>query len=191
MKKRRYTLKARAESQEETRQRITAAAAELHEALGPAQTSITAIAERAGVERLTVYRHFPDELALLRACGAHYRALHPPPAPARWEAIAAPRRRLDQALTELYRHFRDTEGMWSHVLADAEKSVVVRQAAEPRFHYLREAATVLSRGFTGLAPIAITHAVQFTTWQSFARAQVGDETAVRLMVLLATVAARR
>ena len=70
-RRRKYELKARAHSQGETRQRITVAAMELHEELGPAQTSISAIAARAGVQRLTVYRHFPDELSLLRACGGH------------------------------------------------------------------------------------------------------------------------
>ena len=77
--KRRYTLKDRARSQEDTRRRIVEAAVALHEELGPRATSIAAIAERAGVQRLTVYRHLPDEEALFRACTSHWRAAHPLP----------------------------------------------------------------------------------------------------------------
>jgi AcrR family transcriptional regulator len=186
MKKRTYRLQARAASQEETRQRITVAAMELHEQLGPARTSIAAIAERAGVQRLTVYRHFPDELSLLRACGGHYRALHPPPDLAAWQALPAGRRRLRPALTALYRHFRETEAMWDHVLRDVELSPTLREAAEPRFRYLREAATLLSEGCTRrLQRAAVGHAVQFRTWQSLARGeQLSDGEAAELMTRL-------
>src|SRR6476646_9149441 len=86
--KRPYTMRRRAELEEETRRRITESAVELHEELGPAQTSISAIADRAGVRRSTVYRHFPDEDALFAACSAHWRAANPPPDPSLWSAIA-------------------------------------------------------------------------------------------------------
>ena len=72
--KRRYELKERARRQAETRQRIVDAAVELHTSVGPARTTISAIAERAGVERHTVYAHFPDEPTLFRACSTHWRA---------------------------------------------------------------------------------------------------------------------
>src|SRR5690242_18900641 len=114
-KRRKYELKARAESQEQTRQSIVVAAMELHQQLGPAQTSLSAVAERAGVQRLTVYRHFPDEISLLRACSGHYRALHPPPDPSAWRAITDRRERLRTGLRDLYRHFRSTAPMWAHV----------------------------------------------------------------------------
>jgi AcrR family transcriptional regulator len=189
-KPRKYDLKARAESQEETRRRITVAAMELHEEVGVLRTTIVAIAERAGVQRLTVYRHFPDEVSLWRACSSHYRSLHPPPDLARWKAIAAAEPRLRAGLGELYRHFRETEGMWANVLRDAELSPQVRGAAEPRFHFLREAAAILGEGWTGRrAKAAIGHAVQFRTWQSLARGeQLSDEEAVDLMARLARAA---
>jgi AcrR family transcriptional regulator len=76
---RKYELKTRAEQQERTRQGIAQAAAELHEKLGPAQTTVAEIARRAGVSRLTVYKHFPDNAALYPACSAHYLAEHPLP----------------------------------------------------------------------------------------------------------------
>jgi AcrR family transcriptional regulator len=191
MKKRprKYQLKARAESQEQTRQRITVAAMELHEEIGLVRTSISAVAERAGVQRLTVYRHFPDEISLFRACGGHYRALHPFPDPAKWAALTQPKRRLRVGLLDLYGHFRETEAMWAHVLRDVELSEVVRLAAEPRFRYLRDASAVLSEGWSGrLARAAIAHAVQFRTWQSLANEQLSDDDAAALMARLAGAA---
>jgi AcrR family transcriptional regulator len=185
-KRRKYVLKARAESQDETRERIVVAAMELHERLGPARTSITAIAERAGVQRLTVYRHFPDEIALLRACGGHYRALHPPPDLATLRAIDDPRDRLGEGLVRLYRHFRATQAMWANVLRDVEVSEVVREAAEPRFRYVEEAAQVLGTGWPHrLARAVIGHAVEFRTWQSLARQDLDDEDAAELMTRFA------
>jgi AcrR family transcriptional regulator len=187
-KRRKYEMQARAETQAETRQRITVAAVELHQELGPAQTSISAVAERAGVQRLTVYRHFPDELSLLRACGGHYRALHPPPELSAWRQLKEGPPRVMVALFSLYRHFRETRGMWSHVLRDAGLSPVVREAAEPRFRYLAEAAQILGEGWSGLGPAAIAHAVQFHTWESLARLDLGDEQAAELMTALAKAA---
>ena len=97
-----YTKRRRAELEEETRRRITAATVELHREVGPAKTTISAIAERAGVQRLTVYRHFPDERTLLGACSAHWRAGHPAPDPSPWPAIRDPEERLRVALAAFY-----------------------------------------------------------------------------------------
>src|SRR3954447_7592226 len=92
--RRKYELRERAEAQAETRQRIVDAAVALHSSVGPAATTISAIAEHAGVERLTVYRHFPDELTLLRACSGKWLADNPPPDPAAWAALEPPEARL-------------------------------------------------------------------------------------------------
>src|SRR5688572_5888882 len=99
---RKYELKRRAERQAETRRRIVDATVGLHTSVGPARTTISAIAERAGVERHTVYAHFPDERALFQACSTHWRELHPLPDSARWESIADPQRRLRAALQDVY-----------------------------------------------------------------------------------------
>jgi AcrR family transcriptional regulator len=109
--KRTYRMKRRAELEAQTRLRITESAVALHGTLGPARTSISAIAERAGVRRSTVYRHFPDEAALFAACSSHWRAANPPPELAAWRAIADPDERLRVALRELYGHYRRTEAM--------------------------------------------------------------------------------
>src|SRR3954454_8539339 len=91
---RRYQQRKRAESQAQTRRRIAEAALELHGTVGPARTTISAIAERAGVRRATVYRHFPDERTLFEACSGLFAAANPPPDPARWASIADPEERL-------------------------------------------------------------------------------------------------
>src|SRR4051812_49797197 len=80
--KRPYRMKRRAELEASTRLRITESAVALHGTLGPARTSISAIAEHAGVRRSTVYRHFADEAALFAACSSHWRAADPAPGPA-------------------------------------------------------------------------------------------------------------
>ena len=117
--KRSYQLRRRAERQDETHRRIAAATSELHAEIGPAATTISAIAERAGVERLTVYRHFPDEIELFRACQRHFLAEHPYPDPRAWAEIADPIARLRRALDDLYVRYRETEAMTANILRDA------------------------------------------------------------------------
>src|SRR5919106_1127155 len=91
--KRKYELKKRAVRLAETRRRITEATVELHRTVGPAATHLNEVARRAGVQRMTVYNHFPDEVSLLRSCSAHWRALHPAPDLAGWRTVSDPGRR--------------------------------------------------------------------------------------------------
>src|SRR5690348_8527178 len=116
--KRRYELKARAAAQEATRARIAAAAASLHEEVGVAKTTVADIARRAGVQRLTVYNHFPDLAALLPACTAHWLAEHPLPDLAPALALGEPAERLRAALTALYGWYRDAAPMQRRVLGE-------------------------------------------------------------------------
>ena len=122
---RKYELKKRAEHQEETRQRLVAATVELHETIGPARTTVSAIADRAGVERKTFYRHFPDPDAILDACSAHYRSLNPPPDPHDWLAIQDPHERLRHGLVAAYRYYRRNERMMANVLRDRDLGIPV------------------------------------------------------------------
>src|SRR6476619_3705653 len=115
---RKYEQKQRARSRAETHERIVEATVALHRELGPARTTVSAIAERAGVQRLTVYRHFPDERALFRACSGHWAALHPLPDPSAWSAIDDPAARLALALAELYAHYGETEQMNANIRRD-------------------------------------------------------------------------
>jgi AcrR family transcriptional regulator len=188
-----YRQKVRAERQAETRQRIIEAAVGLHLARGPAQTSINAIAERAGVNRVTVYRHFPDARTLLEACSAHARRVNPPPDLGGWRRIEDPRRRTEVALTQLYDYFRRTEAGWSNILRDAEVEPLVKEMAEKRrLAYLREARDVLLAAWPNrrsrrvLLRAVLGLAVDFRTWQTLCRREeLDDRAAVALMVRLA------
>ena len=144
---RKYELKERAESLARTRRRIVEATVELHDAFGPARTTISAIAERAGVQRLTVYRHFPDERSLFQACSRHWTSQHPRPDPAGWAAIVDPEVRLRTALTEIYAFFGTTEGMTGNILRDLPDSPVLREVAAPLVEYWQTVREVLDRGW--------------------------------------------
>src|SRR5919107_4250180 len=189
-----YRQKVRAERQAETRQRIIESAVALHLERGPAQTSINAIAERAGVNRVTIYRHFPDARTLLEACSAHTRRLNPPPDLNRWRRIEDPRRRTEVALTQLYDYFRRTEAGWANILRDAEVVPLVKEMAEQRrLAYLREVRDVLLAGWPKrrarrpLLSAVLGLAVDFRTWQTLVRREeLDDRTAVALMVRLGT-----
>ncbi|HKN45936.1 MAG TPA: helix-turn-helix domain-containing protein, partial [Propionibacteriaceae bacterium] len=106
-----YQLRARADSMDRTRSKITRAAIELHGSIGPAATTMSAVAERAGVTRASLYRHFPNEEALFNACSAEWRSANPAPDPGQWAAIPDPRNRLKTALPALYGWYRSSEAM--------------------------------------------------------------------------------
>ena len=125
---RKYDLGRRADSKAETRRQITEAAVELHSTVGPARTTISAIAERAGVQRLTVYRHFPEERELFAACGAHWISENPPPDPTPWAAITDPRERVITALTAIYGWYRANEGMIGNTERDAPELPALAQS---------------------------------------------------------------
>jgi AcrR family transcriptional regulator len=182
-----YHLKRRAQLHKETRRRIVEAAIELHQTIGPAATTVTDIAERAGVGRVTVYRHFADELTLARACSGLYLERHPLPDPRGWQAITDPVERLRTGLRETYAYHRTTEAMWSHVLADARDHAVVA----PYHAHWRHAADILSAGWRArgrrrtMLRAGIALALSFDTWRMLAREeQLADEQAVELMLRL-------
>jgi AcrR family transcriptional regulator len=189
--KRPYRMRRRAELEEQTRRRITESAVALHRELGPARTSISAIAERAGVRRSTVYRHFPDEEALFAACSSHWRTANPAPDPGVWGAIEDPAKRTETALRELYAFYGRTQGMYASLLRD-EPLLPILQRSLGHFHgYLLTMQEVLmaGRGLRGRAAsrtrAAIGHALAFSTWHSLTHEQglTGND-AVALMCLL-------
>jgi AcrR family transcriptional regulator len=121
MEKRRYTLRKRAEAQEDTRARIVDAIIDVHRDLGPRNATVSAIAERAGVQRLTVYRHFPDDASLFEACTSTWLERNPPPDAASLEGIADPAARTRQGLEALYGYYRRTRRMWAVSYRDMEE----------------------------------------------------------------------
>jgi AcrR family transcriptional regulator len=182
--KRPYTLKARAERQEETRRRIVAATAALHEEVGPARTTVAEIARRAGVQRLTVYNHFPQEGELLAACQAHVLADRPPPDFGAALAVEDPAARVAAALEVLYADFRAREPMTAKVVRDrAALPELDALLAETLDVQMAQLADALAAGFgaaRGVRPL-LAVAVEFGTWQRLAREGLDDRAAARLM----------
>lgn len=196
--KRPYHKKARAHLEEQTRLRITESTVELHGTVGPARTSISAVAERAGVRRSTVYRHFPDEAALFAACSAHWAAANPPPDLAAWAMIGDPRRRAAAALEQMYAYYRSTAQMMENLHRDEATVPIVKQLFAGFHHYLEAARETLVDGIAARGGArrrlraAVGHALAFRTWQSLAQEQaLDDRQAAELMSELVAVATPR
>jgi AcrR family transcriptional regulator len=176
MKKRKYTLKQRATQQQQTRERIVDAAMALHEELGPAETTISAVAERAGVQRLTVYRHFPSEREMFGACSSKWLGLNPPPDTSKIQS-AGPAERTRAVLLALYRYYQDTEKMWASVYRDLEK---VPALSEPMAGFEGYLSAIRKELLADWAPCksrqlraTLGHALRFSTWQSLAGQGLG------------------
>ncbi len=186
--KRTYRMKQRADAQEATRLRITESAVALHQTLGPSQTTMAAVAEHAGVQRSTLYRHFPDETALFAACSTHWYASHPPPDIDRWSTIASPQARLVVALTELYAWYRSTGAMLDALLRDETLVPAVGQRFGA-FHARLDAAHELlmsGRGFRGSRHTSVSAvirlALKFESWRTVCReGDLSDRQAVELI----------
>ena len=191
---RKYEQKRRAELQQETRRRIAEAALELHGSVGPAKATISAIAEKAGVQRQTFYRHFPDELSLFRACSSLDLSENPLPDPDPWAQIVDPEERLRVALAELYAYFRRRERIMANVLRDAEGeaevNTAVREVLKPmaaRWERMREVLCVGWEVPDGasekkLLGATIGVALDFRTWRTMVREQgLSEEEAIEVM----------
>jgi AcrR family transcriptional regulator len=188
-------MNARQDSVEQTRQQITEATMRLHERVGPAATTVSAVAEEAGVTRLTVYRHFPDDAALIAACSAHWRSLHPRPDTAAWSAVADPIERLRMALSETYAWAHTAAPMMTKIYRDIEvlPPLVAEAIARDDAHRV----DVLARGFgaRGRAVCrlgaALGHALDVRTWVSLClEGGLRDEEAVDVMVAAVLAALR-
>jgi AcrR family transcriptional regulator len=196
--KRPYRKKRRAELEADTRLRITESTVELHGTVGPARTSISAVAEHAGVRRSTVYRHFPDEAALFAACTSHWMAANPFPDIQCWAAIDDPGERLRSALQELYAHYRHTERMMENVLRDEAAMSIIKRMLGGYRDYITAARDTLMVGRRARGRerrrvlAAISHALAFTTWRSLVREQgLADLQASDLMCRLVASATDR
>ena len=175
--KRRYRKRRRAQQEDETRRRIVEAAVDLHGTVGPARTTVSAVAERAGVQRATVYRHFPDEAALFGACSAHWIAANPLPDLADWAAIADPGKRLRTGLGSLYEWFERGEYMVEKTTRDAAVVPAMEAAMAASAAWVDAAVETLMAGRPERGAqrrrvrAALGHAVSFATWRSLVREQ--------------------
>lgn len=191
-----YRKRARARQEEETRQRIAHAAMELHGSIGPARTRMSAVAERAGVQRSTLYRHFPDEVSLFGACSAHWAALHPAPDSSRWAEIGDVDERLRIALSELYQWYGSDEQMFLNISRDVELVPAMRAPVEAERQLFQDLLAVILRGrpeqgrARNRVQAAIAHAASFATWYALTRqGGLDDDEAARVatgMVAAAT-----
>ena len=185
---RKYELKARAESQRATRERITRAAAELHEEVGVARTTVAEIARRAGVQRLTVYKHFAELSDLLPACSAHFLAQHPRPDMGGALALDEPGARVRAALAALYGWYRETEPMTGKVYADRASVPALDEFMSANGdRALADLAAALAAGFGARGRRAerlralVAVALDFGTWRRLDREGLDDHAAAELM----------
>lgn len=189
-----YTLRARADAVARTRERITRAAVELHGTVGPAATTMSAVAERAGVTRATLYRHFANEEALFGACSRSWLAEHPRPETALWATISDPEARIGTALRQLYAYYASARSMLANLYRDfsALPEPVRRNIAS----YPDQLLAVLEVGWqptddARILRAAILHATAFETWRSLTGGGLSDDEAAALMARLVTATARR
>jgi len=193
-----YQMRRRAESQQQTRRRITESAVALHGTLGPSKTSMSAVAAHAGVRRSTLYRHFPDEAALFDACTAHWAASNPLPDLGVWLAVDDPDQRLPGALAELYAFYARTQGMLENLFRDevAVPMVAERFAAFRGYFASALDALMTGRNLRGRAKrrtrAVLGHAIAFSTWKSLVREQgLNDREVIELVCALVDAAAPR
>jgi len=185
--KRGYILRARAEQVAETHARIISAIMELHGEVGPRNTTVSAIAARAGVERLTVYRHFQDEAAMFAACSHHYLELNPPPDPGRWTEEPEPALRAQRGLEELYAFFGRTSPMFEKVYRDVAEYASLKKIMDQFDAHLRNLADALAAAWprdqaAARRQVIMRHAAKFATWQSLEAEGVGDKQKIDLMI---------
>lgn len=177
-----YTLKTRAEKQAQTRQRIVEAAVDLHGTVGPARTSLSMVAEKAGVQRNTLYAHFPDEWSLLLACSGHTQERDPPPDPDDWRNLPSGER-VRTALTAVYGWFARNEQLLACVLRDAELHEPVRKISQMRFGpVIAGWREVLGAGLSEPRQALLHLALSYHSWRALVReGGLSNPAAVELM----------
>jgi AcrR family transcriptional regulator len=189
---RKYEMKRRAERMRETRRRITEAAVELHQSVGPARTTVSAIAEKAGVQRHTYYAHFPELKDLYQACTAHYLEQNPLPEPPFWADVADAEERLRVALSEVYAYYGHNEPMLANVLRDAQLDPIAQENMESFYQYWEAMRDALADAFGASGErheallSAVALALDLQTWRTLVRQQeLSQGRAVELMVGMA------
>jgi AcrR family transcriptional regulator len=191
---RRYRMRKRREDIEETRQRIVVAAVELHGSVGPAHTTFSAVAERAGVQRSTLYRHFPDEEALFGACTSHWFAAHPWPTSSTWETLADPVERVGLALRDMYRYFDTNQQMLGNAYRDMDvlpAFVGDLLRAQTAASHATLTAPWPAKANRDRLSAAVSLALDFRVWQSLHDLRLDAEAAADLMTeMVAAVALR-
>jgi len=179
-------MRQRAEDQQRTRERIVSATAALHGSVGPKNTTISAVAEKAGVQRLTVYRHFPTEESLFLACSSHWLSENPPPDPGDWEEVENAEQRTARALGAIYGYYRRTNSMWRLVYRDIGQVPAMQTPLDAFHDFLGSIRDDLvahwqPRGRKSkLLRSTVGHLLRFDTWDSLRSEQIDDKQMVDL-----------
>ena len=187
-RRRPYTLKARARRWDEVHANITRAAVSLHQSVGPARTTMEAVARRAGVRRATVYNHFPTEHSLIDACSSHWFSENPPPDPSAWAAVVDPLKRARLALESMYRYYAQGQGMLEKVLRDAPVVPAMDEIRREKWQPLLDSVIdLLMHAFdpaqrTAALQVSLALAFDFFTWQRLAAAELAPKAAASLAV---------
>ena len=179
-----YTLKRRAEQQAETRRRIVEAAVELHSSVGPALTTFSMVAERAGVQRHTLYAHFPDERSLYLACSGLTIERDPLPDADPWREIEDHRERLRVGLLAIYGWYERNAALAACVLRDAEYHALTKEISEMRMGPPMAAyREVLGSKLNAKQCALLQLALSFFTWRTLVReGGLKASAAVKVMV---------
>jgi AcrR family transcriptional regulator len=187
MKKRKYRKTRRAEQEEQTRDKIVDAAMALHEEIGPRATSISAIAERAGVQRLTVYRHFKDDVAIFQACSSRWFELNPPPDPSLWRELSPALKRTEETLRNIYTYYAANAQMLNRVYSDEADVPALQEVMEGFKSYLDQIGNDLVKAWQPESKkrkdvkVLISHALQFPTWNSFSQEKMKENRIAEVM----------
>lgn len=187
MKKRKYRKTRRAEQEEQTRDKIVEAAMALHEEIGPRATSISAIAERAGVQRLTVYRHFKDDVAIFQACSSRWFELNPPPNSSLWRELAPAVKRTEEALRNIYTYYAANARMLNRVYSDEADVPALQEVMVGFKSYLDQIGNDLLKAWQPESKkrkdvkVLINHALQFPTWKSFSQEKMKENRIAEVM----------
>jgi AcrR family transcriptional regulator len=183
-----YRKRRRAEAEEETRQRITEAAVELHGTVGPVNSTVTEVAKRAGVSRMTVYNHFPTEVDLFAACSSHWASRNPFPDPSRWMEVTDPWERLGSALEEMYGWYDRKQQMLGNVLRDVPVVPALAEVMDELWTtYMTNVVGALAEGVTPRTGgehalrASLRLAVDFNTWRTLTESGLGNAEAAEAM----------
>jgi AcrR family transcriptional regulator len=167
--KREYRLGRRAEKQEATRRRIVEAAFDLHSTVGPARTTVSQIAERAGVQRHTYYAHFPQERDLFLACSGLALERDPLPRFDALKSVLPGRERVRRGLEDLYGWYSRNARQAACVLRDAEDHALTREMVQLRLApVLEQAASVLGEALEQRSRALLGVALDFACWRTLA-----------------------
>ena len=190
--KRKYEQRLRAEKQAETRRKIVEATVMFHQTVGPSRTRVVDICRKAGVQRATFYRIFPDELSLFKECRAFVAEESPLPDPNTCAHMEDPVRRLRSGLASAYEYYRKHEQAMAVIIRDSE----IMPAGGAFFQYQDQLRHVMAAAWKAQGKrkarilAACGHAADFQAWRSLARKQgLDDRDVIDAMVTLVVAAA--